>query len=41
MKVSRVSVGRFLVEAAEGSEYVGASVALSATAPVPATTLAP
>ena len=30
MKVSRACVGRFLVQAAEGSEYVGASVALSA-----------
>jgi len=38
MKVPRSRVGRFLVQAAEGSEYVGASVALSATA-LPATTL--
>jgi uncharacterized protein YbjT (DUF2867 family) len=30
MKVSRGCVGRFLVQAAEGSEYLGASVALSA-----------
>lgn len=37
MKVSRGSVGRFLVQAVEGSQYVGASVALSASAPVPAT----
>jgi uncharacterized protein YbjT (DUF2867 family) len=40
MKVSRSRVGRFLVQAAEGSEYVGTSVALSAVAPVPATALA-
>jgi putative NAD(P)-binding protein len=40
MKVSRGCVGRFLVQAAEGSEYVGASVALSAAAPLPAATLA-
>jgi nucleoside-diphosphate-sugar epimerase len=40
MKVSRGGVGRFLVQAAEGSEYLGATVALSASAPVPATTLA-
>ena len=39
MKVSRGCVGRFLVQAAEGSEYVGASVALSAVAPVPAAAL--
>ncbi len=39
MKVARGCVGRFLVQAAEGSEYLGASVALSAVAPVPATTL--
>jgi hypothetical protein len=39
MKVSRGCVGRFLVQAAEGPEYVGASVALSAIAPVPATAL--
>jgi nucleoside-diphosphate-sugar epimerase len=37
MKVSRGSVGRFLVQAVEGSEHVGTSVALSAGAPVPAT----
>jgi len=37
MKVSRSCVGRFLVQALEGSEYVGRSVALSAVAP--ATTL--
>lgn len=35
MEVSRSRVGRFLVQAAEGSQYVGASVALSAVAPVP------
>ena len=40
MKVSRGSVGRFLVQAAESSEFVGASVALSAVAPVPATVVA-
>jgi uncharacterized protein YbjT (DUF2867 family) len=34
MKVSRSCVGRFLVQAAEGSEHVGRSVALSAIAPV-------
>jgi uncharacterized protein YbjT (DUF2867 family) len=34
MKVSRGSVGRFLVQAAEGSQCLGASVALSAVAPV-------
>lgn len=39
MKVSRGCVGRFLVQAVEESEYVGASVALSAVAPLPATTL--
>lgn len=39
MKVSRGSVGRFLVQAVEGSQYVGASVALSAVAPLPAMTL--
>jgi uncharacterized protein YbjT (DUF2867 family) len=39
MKVPRSRVGRFLVQAVEGSEYVGASVALSAAAPLPATTL--
>jgi uncharacterized protein YbjT (DUF2867 family) len=36
MKVSRDRVGRFLVQAAEGSGYVGASVALSAPRPAPA-----
>jgi uncharacterized protein YbjT (DUF2867 family) len=40
MKVSRGCVGRFLVQAAEGSDHVGASVALSAapdsTATLPA-----
>jgi putative NAD(P)-binding protein len=40
MKVSRGCVGRFLVQAMEGSEYVGRSVALSAVVPLPATTLA-
>jgi len=40
MKVSRGSVGRFLVQAAEGSQYVGAALALSAGAPAPATALA-
>jgi len=39
MKVSRGSVGRFLVQAAE-SEFAGVSVALSAVAPVPATVVA-
>jgi nucleoside-diphosphate-sugar epimerase len=39
MKVSRSCVGRFLVQAVEGLQYVGASVALSAVAPAPATTL--
>jgi uncharacterized protein YbjT (DUF2867 family) len=39
MKVSRSCVGRFLVQAAEGPEYVGASFALSAVAPAPAITL--
>jgi uncharacterized protein YbjT (DUF2867 family) len=39
LKVSRGCVGRFLVQAAEGSEHVGASVALSAVAPIPATAL--
>jgi uncharacterized protein YbjT (DUF2867 family) len=34
MKVSRGCVGRFLVQAVEGSQYVGAAVALSAVAPV-------
>jgi uncharacterized protein YbjT (DUF2867 family) len=38
MKVSRDRVGRFLVRAAEGSGCVGASIALSADAPVPAAT---
>jgi uncharacterized protein YbjT (DUF2867 family) len=38
MKVSRACVGRFLVQAAEGSEDVGASVALSGAA-LPATTM--
>jgi uncharacterized protein YbjT (DUF2867 family) len=36
MKVYRGCVGRFLVRAAEGPQYVGASVALSAAAPRPA-----
>jgi uncharacterized protein YbjT (DUF2867 family) len=40
MKVSRGSVGRFLAQAAESSEFAGASVALSAVAPVPATVVA-
>ena len=35
MKVSRACVARFLVQAAEASQYVGASVALSAAAPSP------
>lgn len=41
MKVSRGCVARFLVQAAEGSEYVGASVALSAPARLPAAALTP
>jgi hypothetical protein len=40
MKVSRGSVGRFLVQVAESSEFVSSSVALSAAAPVPATLVA-
>lgn len=38
MTVSRGRVGRFLVRAVEGSEYVGRSVALSAASVVPAAT---
>jgi nucleoside-diphosphate-sugar epimerase len=38
MKVSRSCVSRFLVQAVESSEYVRRSVALSAVAPLPATT---